>query len=89
MKLLRLKGKVPRKHSMVTVKASVLLKLFISGDERCHTTNTPLAYERNSIFKCKQHSIYDLTDSDKYTFTSRLYGATYYSRYTFVQITFL
>ena len=37
------------------IAASVLLNLLISGDERWHTTEAPLAHERNSIFKCKQH----------------------------------
>jgi len=37
-------GKALRKHSMHTKKtASVLLKLFISGDKGCHTTDAPLA----------------------------------------------
>ena len=35
------------------------LKLFISGNERCHTTDAPLAHNRNSIFKCKQQTLYN------------------------------
>ena len=34
--------------------SSVLLKLFISGNERFRTTNAPLAHEQNYILKCKQ-----------------------------------
>jgi len=37
-----MKGKAPRKHSLQgKIAASVLLKLFISGNERCHTTDAP------------------------------------------------
>jgi len=52
-----MKGKAPRKHEKIA--ASILLKLFISGYGRCHTTDAPLAHEWNSIFKCKQHTIHD------------------------------
>jgi len=39
---------------MGKIAASLLLKLFTSSNERCHTTDAPTpAYERNSIFKCK------------------------------------
>jgi len=34
--------------SMGKIAASVLLKLFINGYEKCHITD-PLAHERNSI----------------------------------------
>jgi len=37
------KGKTLRKHSLHGItEASVLLKLFISSNKRCHTTNAPL-----------------------------------------------
>ena len=37
-----MKGKTLRKHSLhEKTAASVLLKLFISGNERCHTTDAP------------------------------------------------
>ena len=37
-----MKGKNPRKHSLHRKStASVLLKLFNSGNERCHTTDAP------------------------------------------------
>jgi len=39
---------------MRKIAASVLLKLFVNSIERCHTTDDPLAHERNSIAKCKQ-----------------------------------
>ena len=52
-----MKGKALRKHSLhEKTAASVLLKLFISSNEWCHTTDAPLAHEQNSIFKCKQHT---------------------------------
>jgi len=56
-----MKGKeTPRKHNLHgKTAASILLKLFISGNERCHTTDAPLAHERNATFKCKQHKIHD------------------------------
>ena len=41
------------------IAASVLLKLFISSNERCHTTDAPLAHEQKSFFKCKQHTLLD------------------------------
>ena len=44
---------------MGNIAASVLLKLFINGNNRCQTTDAPLEHERNSIFKCKQHTIHD------------------------------
>jgi len=38
-----MKGKALRKHSLRgKIAASVLLKLFISSDERCHTTDATL-----------------------------------------------
>ena len=38
-----IKGKALRKHSLHgKIAAVVLLKLFISGNERCHTTEAPL-----------------------------------------------
>jgi len=37
-----MKGKALRKHSMLEkTAASVLLKLFISSNEKCHTTDAP------------------------------------------------
>ena len=39
-----MKGKALRKHNLLwNTAASVLLKLFISGNERCHTTDAPSA----------------------------------------------
>ena len=40
-----IKGKALRKHSLhEKTAASVLLKLFISGNEWCHTTDAPSAW---------------------------------------------
>ena len=51
-----MKRKALRKHSLHEKTASsVLLKLFISSNEWCHTTDAPLAHEQNSIFKFKQN----------------------------------
>jgi len=76
-----MKGKAPRKHSLHgNIAASVLLKLFISGNEKWHTTDAPLAHEQNSIFKCKQDTIHDSWGPEKYNFTMMKYGATFYSR---------
>ena len=45
-----MKGKALRKHSLHEEKtSSVLLKLFISGNEECHTTDAPLAHERKRL----------------------------------------
>ena len=40
------------------ITASVLLKLFIDGNARCHTIDVRGA-KRNSIFNQKQHTIHD------------------------------
>jgi len=51
VKIKPMKEKALRKHSLHgKIEASVLLKLFVSDNERCHTT-TPLAQEHKSIFK--------------------------------------
>jgi len=42
---------------MGKLAASIFLKLFINGNEKCHFTDA-LADEQNTIFKCKQHKIY-------------------------------
>jgi len=40
-----MKGEAPRKHILHEKKAaSVLSKLFISGNEGCHTTDAPIAW---------------------------------------------
>ena len=43
----------------------------------------PLAHERNSIFKCKQHTctLHDPWGPEKYDYTMMYYGATFYSRH--------
>ena len=67
-----MKGKALRKHSLhEKTAASVLLKLFISGNKWCHTHWRPLAHERNSIFKCKQHTctLHDPWGPEKYSCT--------------------
>jgi len=76
-----IKRKALMKHSLHgKIAASVLLKQFISGNERYHTTDP--VHERNSIFKCKQHIIHDPWGPEKYNFTMMKYGATFYSRHT-------
>jgi len=56
-----MKGKAVRKHSLhEKTAASALLKLFIGGNEKCHTTDAPLAHEQNSIFKYRQHTFHYL-----------------------------
>ena len=50
------RGKVLRISSWHgQIAASVLFRLF-SGNYKCHTTEVILAHERNSYFKCKQHT---------------------------------
>ena len=44
---------------MGEIAALVLLKLFINSMKN-DTQVTPSANERNSVFKCKQHTINDL-----------------------------
>jgi len=76
-----MKGEALRKNSLDgKIAASVLLKLFISSNEWCHTTNAPLSHERNSIFKCKQHTIHDPWGPEKYNYTIMKNVATFYSR---------
>jgi len=42
VKIKLMKGKAVRKHSLNgKIAASILLKLFISGNEKCHTTDVP------------------------------------------------
>jgi len=45
------------------------------------TPLTPQAHGRDSIFKCKQHTIHD-PRSEKYNYKMMKYGATLYSRHT-------
>jgi len=64
--IVKLKGKALRKHSLhEKTAASVLLKLFISGNEWCHTTDAPLAHERNSIFKWKHIHVHSMIPEDQ------------------------
>jgi len=68
-----MKGKALRKHSLhEKTAASVLLKLVISSNEWCHTTDAPLAHKRNSIFKCKQQTctLRDPWGPEKYDYTT-------------------
>ena len=65
------------------IAALVLLKLFFSGNERCHTTDAPLAHERNSIYKCKQHTLHDPGRPEKYNYTMMKYVATSQHKYLF------
>ena len=45
-----MKGKAHRKHSLHDkTAASVLLKLFISSNEWCHTTDAPIAWAELQI----------------------------------------
>jgi len=48
------------------------------------TPLTPLAHERNYIFKCKQHtySLHDPWGPEKYDYTMMQYGASFYSHHT-------
>ena len=49
--------------------ALVLLKLFVSGNERYHTTDAPLIHERNSFYVCKQQTIHHTKEPQKYNHT--------------------
>jgi len=52
-----MKGKALRNQGMLEKIADlVLLKLFVSVIERCHSTDAPLAHEQNSIFKHSKHA---------------------------------
>jgi len=59
-----MKGKALRKHSLQEkTAASVLLKLFISSNEWCHTTDAPLVHTMFSLICC--HPVYSMpTDVD-------------------------
>ena len=46
--------------------ASVVLKLFIRGNEKTHNIDAPVEHKRNSIVKCKQHTIYDSRELETY-----------------------
>jgi len=70
-----MEGIALRKHSLhEKTTASVLLKPFISSNEWCHTTDA-LAHERNSIFKCKQHTctLHDPWGTEKYDYTTKVH----------------
>jgi len=78
-------GKALWKHILHTriTAASVLSKLFISGNKICHNTDDfPLAHGRHSIFNCKQHTIYDPWGPEQYNYRIMNYGATFYSLHT-------
>jgi len=69
-----------RKHGLRgQIAVSVLLKLCISDNKRCHITD---AHERNSIFKSKQYTIYDPWGPEKYNYTMMKYEVMFYSRNT-------
>jgi len=55
-----MKGKALRKQRLHgKIAALVLLKLFISGYERCHTTDAPCAFMSGTLFKCKKHTFHE------------------------------
>jgi len=55
-----------RRHFGRAVDRSILLKLFINGNKRCHIPDTPTpAHKRNPIFKCKHHTTHDPGQSEK------------------------
>ena len=57
---------------MGKIAASVSLKLFINGNDICHTTDSPLAHKRDSIFKCKQHTFHDHRELENYYFIKKV-----------------
>ena len=54
-----MKGEALRKGLHWKIAATVLFKLFISGNGRCHTNDAPKRMGRTLFFKCKQHTIHD------------------------------
>jgi len=54
---------------MGKIAASVLLKLFINGNAKCHSIDALLSHKRRSIVKCKQHTIHDPKGLEKLNYT--------------------
>jgi len=65
-----MKAKALRKQGMHDkTEASVLLKLFISGNERCHTTDAPYRMSRTLFSSVNKHTINDPWGPEKYNYT--------------------
>jgi len=55
-----MKGKALEKQGLhEKIAASVLLKLLIRGNERCHTTDAPLHMSRTLFLNVNKHTIID------------------------------
>jgi len=63
------KGKAPRKHSLHGKKQPRFYWSCSSTVIKDATPLTPIAHERDSIFKCKQHAIHDPRGPAKYNYT--------------------
>jgi len=46
------------------------------------TITDALANERNSILKCKQHTIHNTRGPENYNYTMMYFGAIFYRRHT-------
>jgi len=70
-KIKLMKGKALRKQGLhEKIAASVLLKLLSSGNERCHTTDAPIAHEQSSS-NVNKHTMLIHKDK-KYNYTKVL-----------------
>jgi len=58
---------------MKEIAASVLLKLLINGNERCHNPDAPSVGAELFFFKCKQHTIYNPRGPGKYNYRISLF----------------
>jgi len=66
-----MKGNALRKQSLYgKIAASVLLKMFISGNERCHSTDTPSACEE--LFLSHVNNIQSMIPEDLKNITTQV-----------------
>jgi len=67
-----MKGKALRKHSLhEKTAASVLLKLFISGNEWCHTTDAPYRMSRTPFSNVNNIHVHSMIPEDQKNMTTQ------------------
>jgi len=67
-----MKGKALRKHSLhEKTAASVLLKLFISGNEWCHTTDAPYRMSRTPFSNVNNIHVHSMIHEDQKNMTTQ------------------
>ena len=67
-----MKGKALRKHSLhEKTAASVLLKPFISSNERCHTTDAPLRMNGTPFSNVNNIHVHSMIPEDQKNMTTQ------------------